>query len=97
MKNSILIDVDTERAKPIMFSKPPSIALPQNREEAAQFVLTDIACLSEALLALIKLASANGYADKTKLVDAATKTIILALEDLEPIPTQEPDEHQTKA
>lgn len=80
MKNSILINIDTEREQPVVFGKPPEVPQPQNKEEAGVMILNDIVCVTEALRTLIVMASLNGYGDKTELVDAAVKTINTALD-----------------
>ena len=79
MKNTIFIDVDTDRERTIVFAKPPHLPPPQNAEEAAKVVLTDIACLAEAITTLITMADSFGYGKKTELVEASVKTINQAL------------------
>lgn len=76
MKNSILIDVDTDRNdRPILFGKPPDIAAPETQEETREMILNDIACVAEALTTLILMASSNNYGNKEELVVASVKTI----------------------
>jgi len=60
MINSIFIDVDTDREKPIIFGKPPDMTPPENKEEAKEMILNDIISLAEALKTLITMASQNG-------------------------------------
>ncbi len=81
MKNLLLIDVDTDRDKPIVFGKSPDFEPPQTPEEAAAMVLNDIACMAEALTTLILMAGQNAYGDKAELVNATIKTIYQALEE----------------
>jgi hypothetical protein len=75
MTNSIFIDVDTERDRPVIFSKPPHIDPPQTKEEAGKMIVNDIATVSHALKYLIMIASDNGYANKSELIDGAIKTL----------------------
>lgn len=79
MTNSIFIDVDTERDRPVIFSKPPHIDPPQTREEAEAMIVNDIATISHALKYLILMAGHNGYANKAELIEGAIKTINEAL------------------
>lgn len=71
MKNSIYIDIDTERDQPILIGKPPEIIPPANPEEAKVMIVTDVSCLCEALCVLIHMADQNGYATKEDLVKAS--------------------------
>jgi hypothetical protein len=80
LKNKMFIDVDTSREQPIMFGKPPEVKPPATREEAAKFILLDIACLAEALSTLIFLAGENKYGDKNELINASIKTLYGALD-----------------
>lgn len=80
MTNSIFIDIDTKREKPIIFGKPPDITPPENKEEAARMILNDISCLAEAITTLITMAGQNGYADKNELMVATVNTIYNALQ-----------------
>jgi hypothetical protein len=73
MKNSIFIDVDTEREQPILIGKPPEITPPATPEEAGVMITTDISCVCEALCTLIHMADQNGYATKENLVNASIK------------------------
>jgi hypothetical protein len=81
MKNIIFIDVDTERERPIIFSKPPEITRPENHEDAKKMILNDIICLSEAIATLISMADQNGYATKTDLIVGTVNTIYELLND----------------
>lgn len=80
IKNSIYIDIDTEREKPILFSKPPSIEQPKTPSEAAKMILLDIGCLAEALTTLIYIAGEYKYGDKNELINASIKTLYGALQ-----------------
>lgn len=80
MKNTIFIDVDTDREKTIVFGKPPSVTPPQNENEAAKMILNDIACLAESLTTLILMADLKGYGNRVELVEASVKTLNQALE-----------------
>jgi hypothetical protein len=83
MKNSIFINIDTERENPIVFSKPEEITPPQTREEAEKMILNDLACLSEAIKHFILFASKNGYGDRTQLAVSVVNTIYDSLKDEE--------------
>ena len=73
MKNTIIVDVDTERDKPILIGKPPEIKPPETKEETGIMITTDISCLCEAMCELIHMSHNNGYAKKEDLVQAAIK------------------------
>lgn len=79
MTNSIFIDIDTDRDKPIIFGKPPDIEPPSNKEEAKEMILNDIICLAQALKTLIIMAEENEYGSKKELVVACLNTINEAL------------------
>lgn len=79
MVNSIFIDIDTNREKPIIFGKPPDITPPSTKEEAKQMILNDIICLAQSLKTLIIMAQENDYASKKELVVASVNTINEAL------------------
>jgi hypothetical protein len=79
MTNSIFIDVDTERDKPIIFGKPPDITPPSTKEEAKEMILNDIICVAQSLKTLIIMAHENEYANKKDLVIACVNTINEAL------------------
>lgn len=99
MKNTILIDVDTDREETITFGKSPNFVLPQTREEGAKMILDDIACLAEAVTTLILIAARNGYADKAELVNATVKTVYQALNESNKTDevTKKENEPETKA
>ena len=75
MVNAIFVDIDTERDRQIIFSKPQESTPPQNAEEAAKMIIMDIACLSEAVKVLIDVAVDNNYGKREELVKAAITTI----------------------
>lgn len=68
MKNTIYIDIDSEREQPILIGKGQDSPIPQTKEEAAQMVLVDINCMTEALLSLVHLADQNEFGKKDELV-----------------------------
>ena len=68
MKNTVYIDVDTERERPIVIGKGPENEPPTTKEEAREMVLIDIGCVCEALITLINIAEQSGYAKKEDLV-----------------------------
>ena len=75
MKNTLLIDIDTERNKPVMISKPPEIAPPTTPEEAKVMIINDISCVCETLCTLIHMADQNQYAFKEDLVRIAKEQL----------------------
>ena len=64
MKNTIIIDVDTERDQPILIGKGPETNPPTTREEAAKMLSDDIACVTDALISLVHIVDQNQYGDK---------------------------------
>jgi hypothetical protein len=70
MTNTIIIDIDSERDRQILFSKPSTIPQPTTTEEAKEMVITDIKCVTEALYSMIKTASDNGYCDKNVTINS---------------------------
>lgn len=73
MKNSIYIDIDSERDQIVLIGKPPEITQPTTPEEAAKMITLDISCVCEALCTLIHMADQNGYGSKEDLVMASKK------------------------
>jgi hypothetical protein len=69
MKNKIYIDIDSERAEPILFGKGEDIPRPTTEEEAKEMVLTDIVCITEALISLIHVADQVKYGQKEVIVN----------------------------
>ena len=69
MKNTIIIDVDTERDQPILIGKGPETNPPTTREEAAKMLIEDIACVTDALINLIHIVDQNEYGTKEGLID----------------------------
>ena len=64
MKNTLIIDMDTDREDVIRLSKPESIAEEvDNSETARLMVLDDLTTVCNALGTLIHLAHTNGYMD----------------------------------
>jgi len=70
MKNTIYIDVDTDKEKPITFSKPSGVEQPTDFDGAKSLILNDITCLCEGLCTLVNLADQNQYAKKEDLIKA---------------------------
>jgi hypothetical protein len=85
MKNTLYIDIDSEREQPILIGKGPDSVGPQTKEEAANMVQIDIKCMAEALISLIHLADQNGYGDKEQLVNES----IALLEQYKSLPKAE--------
>jgi hypothetical protein len=75
MKNSILIDIDSEREKKIIIGKPDVLEQPETPEEAKAMIIKDIADICETLCELIHIADQNGYAKKGDLVGAAINSL----------------------
>lgn len=75
MKNLIIIDVDTEREKPLIFGKGPDYQAPTTADEAKEIIIQDLGCVLDAFLSLVHVADQNDYADKTDLVAKAIKEL----------------------
>ena len=75
MKNTIYIDVDTEREQQIIIGKGPENEPPANKEEAAKMIINDIACVCEVLCTLINVADQNQYAKKDELITESIKQL----------------------
>lgn len=75
MKNSILIDIDSEREKKIIIGKPDISTKPETPLEAQAMIVRDIADVCEVLCELIHIADQNGYAKKNDLVNAAIDSL----------------------
>jgi hypothetical protein len=69
MKNTIYIDIDTEREQPILIGKGPETSPPETREEAGKMIVEDIACVCDALINLIHVADQNSYGTKESLIE----------------------------
>jgi hypothetical protein len=74
MKNTIYIDVDTEREQQILITKGAENQ-PTNKEEAAKMIINDVACVCEALCTLIHVADQNQYAKKDELITESIKQL----------------------
>jgi hypothetical protein len=72
MKNTIYIEIDTEKENPITFSKPSGVEQPTDFDGAKTLILTDITCLCEGICTLVSLADQNKYAKKEDLIKAIT-------------------------
>lgn len=79
MKNTIIIDIDTDRERPILFTKPAHIEPPKDKNEAREMVLNDIFCLAESLKMFIMMANENQYGDNKELVSKTIDIINEAL------------------
>lgn len=73
MKNTVIIDIDTERAQIVKFSKPPEFVVPKNSEEAKKMIIDDISCTLEGLFKLIRIADKYNYATKEELINTTIK------------------------
>jgi hypothetical protein len=81
MKNTIYIDVDSEREQQIIIGKGPENEPPANKEEAAKMIVNDISCVCEALCTLIHVADQNLYAKKSELITESIKQLTKMLID----------------
>ncbi len=77
MKNSILIDIDTEREKKIIIGKPDVLEKPETPEEAKTMIIKDITDVCETLCELIHIADQSGYAKKSDLINASIEALNL--------------------
>ena len=68
MKNTIIIDVDTDREQPILLGKGPETTPPTTRDEAAKMLTDDIACVTDALISLVHIVDQNQYGDKETFI-----------------------------
>lgn len=75
MKNTIYIDIDTERERQVLIGKGAESEVPTNEEDAKQMITVDIACLCEGLCELIHVASQNGYGSKEGFVKASIEQL----------------------
>lgn len=94
MKNSIYIDVDTEREQPILIGKGADTVQPETPEGAMEMIKTDISCLCEAMCSLVHVADQNGYGSKEQYV---TGLIARLNEFLLEVPTPVTEEPQAEA
>jgi hypothetical protein len=79
MKNTIFIDIDTDRDRPVLIGKGQDSEVPKNEEEAKEMIAIDIACICEGLCELIHVASQNGYGSKEGFVNASIEQLNLLL------------------
>ena len=75
MKNTVFIDIDTERDKQVLIGKGHDAEAPKNEEEAKEMISTDIACLCQGLCELIYVASQNGYGSKEGYIHASIEML----------------------
>lgn len=73
MRNTLIIDLDTDRENAMLFAKPEGVTLPSTKEEASTMMLEDIKTLTEALATMINLSDLNGFHTKESLVEAVIK------------------------
>jgi hypothetical protein len=79
MKNTIFIDIDTDRDRPVLIGKGQDSEVPKNEEEAKEMIVFDIASICEGLCELIHVASQNGYGSKEGFVNASIEQLNLLL------------------
>ena len=75
MKNTIYIDIDTERERQVLIGKGAESEVPTNEEEAKEMITVDIACVCEGLCELIYVAGQNGYGSKEGFVKASIEQL----------------------
>jgi hypothetical protein len=75
MKNTIIIDVDTEREQQLQIRKPSDIQAPASAEEAKDVIVNDISCVFETFKMMVKIADKSGYASKNELIQTAIKDL----------------------
>lgn len=75
MKNTIFIDIDTERDRPVLIGKGQDSEVPTNEEDAKGMIAIDIACICEGLCELIHVASQNGYGSKEGFIHASIEQL----------------------
>jgi hypothetical protein len=75
MKNTIFIDIDTERERQVLIGKGHDAAVPTNEQEAKEMIAIDIASLCEGLCELIHVASQNEYGSKEGFVHASIEQL----------------------
>lgn len=75
MKNTVFIDIDTERDKQVLIGKGHDAVVPTNEEEAKEMIAIDIASLCQGLCELIHVASQNGYGSKEGFVHASIEML----------------------
>jgi hypothetical protein len=75
MKNTIIVDIDTERERPILIGKGPETPQPTSSEEAKLLISTDIKDLCNALCSLIEVAHINDYANMDDMITASIKSL----------------------
>jgi hypothetical protein len=71
MKNTIIIDIDTERDIPVQLGKPNDFKQPETDLLIKEMLMDDIKSVCEALCVLIKLADTKGASTKEQLIEAS--------------------------
>jgi hypothetical protein len=89
MKNTIYIDIDTERDRPILIGKGHDSVVPTSPEEAKEMIAIDIASICEGLCELIHVAGQNGYGSKEGFVAASIEQLKKLIEKDEVVTTIE--------
>jgi len=68
MKNTIQIDIDSDREDTVIIGKPKDFRRPESKEEFAYEIINDMATLCEAICTLIHVADQNGLKPSDKSV-----------------------------
>jgi len=76
MKNILIVDIDTDREPIVKLGKTDESHIPKNDEQAKEFIIKDMACLTEALCTLIHAADQSNF----KTIDESIKDIIKHIE-----------------
>jgi len=75
MKNTIFIDIDTERERQVLIGKGHDTTPPTSPEEAKEMIVIDISCICQGLCELIHVAGQNGYGSKEGFVHASIEQL----------------------
>jgi len=75
MKNTVYVDIDTERERKVLIGKGSDSEVPTTAEEAKEMIIVDIACLCEGLCELIHVANQNGYGSKEGFIAASIEQL----------------------
>lgn len=75
MKNTIFIDIDTERERQVLIGKGHDSVVPTSPEEAKEMIAIDIASICQGLCELIHVAGQNGYGSKEGFIHASIEQL----------------------
>lgn len=69
MKNTVIINLDYDRAQPVIIEKPIGIMKPKDTDEAKLMIKSDIITTTHGLFTLIEMANDSGYMDSDKAAE----------------------------